>query len=124
VASLGHTLPLAPGAHKNLLIEFVSGSAILTPQARSNAQQFAMALTDPRLKGRRFEIAGYTDASGSASANLALSQHRAEAVKAFLVSAGADPAMLEARGYGSQDLAIPSDPKAAANRRVEARLLD
>jgi outer membrane protein OmpA-like peptidoglycan-associated protein len=126
VASLGRALPLSPtaGAHKNLLIEFISGSAILTPQARSNAQQFAVALSDPRLKGRRFEIAGYTDASGSASVNLALSQHRAEAVKAFLVSAGADPAMLDAKGYGSQDLAIPSDPKAAGNRRVEARLLN
>jgi OOP family OmpA-OmpF porin len=97
---------------------------VLTPQARSNAHEFAMALTDPRLKGHRFEIAGYTDASGAAAANLALSQQRAEAVKAFIVAQGADPALLEAHGYGSQNLALPNDPKAAANRRVEARLLN
>lgn len=126
VASLGHTLPMAtnPGAHRDLLITFVTGSSVLTPQARSNAHEFAVAMSDPRLKGRHFEIAGYTDASGQASANLALSQHRAEAVKAFIVSQGADPALLDARGYGSQDLAFPSDPKAAGNRRVEARLLN
>ena len=126
VASLGRALPISPtvGAHKDLLITFVSGSAILTPQARANAHEFAMAMTDPRLRGRRFEIAGYTDASGAASVNLALSQRRAEAVKAYLVSQGGNPALLEAHGYGSQDLAIPSDPKAAANRRVEARLLN
>jgi outer membrane protein OmpA-like peptidoglycan-associated protein len=125
VASLSRTLPLAtPGAHKDLLITFVSGSAVLTPQARSNAHEFAVALTDPRLKGKRFEIAGYTDASGVAATNLALSQHRAEAVKAFIVAQGVDAAQLDARGYGSQDLAVPNDPKAAANRRVEARLLN
>jgi len=125
VASLGHTLPLAtPGAHKDLLITFVTGSSVLTAQARSNAHEFALALSDPRLKGKRFEIAGYTDASGSATTNLTLSQHRAEAVKAFIVSQGGDPSLLEARGYGSQDLAVADDPKAAANRRVEARLLN
>lgn len=125
VASLNHSLPLAtPGAHKDLLITFISGSSVLTPQARANAHEFAVAMSDPRLKGKRFEIAGYTDASGAAATNVALSQHRAEAVKAFLISQGTDPAMLEARGYGSQDLALPNDPRAAANRRVEARLLN
>jgi outer membrane protein OmpA-like peptidoglycan-associated protein len=114
----------APGAHKDMLITFVSGSAVLTPQARANAHEFALALADPRLKGKRFEIAGYTDASGAAIANLVLSQQRADAVKAFLVSEGADPAALEAKGYGSQVLAFPNDPKAAGNRRVEARLLN
>lgn len=123
VASLGTDMRTA-GAHKDLLITFVSGSAELTPQARSNAREFAAALRDPRLKGKRFEIAGYTDASGSADANRALSQRRAEAVKAFMVAQGADASALEAKGYGSQDLAFPQDPKAAGNRRVEARLLN
>jgi outer membrane protein OmpA-like peptidoglycan-associated protein len=125
MASLGHTLPLTqPGAHRDLLITFVSGSSVLTPQARANAHEFAVAMSDPRLKGKRFEIAGYTDASGNLATNIALSQHRAEAVKAFIVSQGGDPGLLDARGYGPQDLAIPSDPKAAGNRRVEARLLN
>jgi OOP family OmpA-OmpF porin len=125
MASLGHTLPLAqPGAHRDLLITFVSGSSVLTPQARANAHEFAVAMSDPRLKGKRFEIAGYTDASGNLATNIALSQHRAEAVKAFIVAQGGDPSLLDARGYGPQELAVPGDPKAAANRRVEARLLN
>jgi len=125
VATLGKSFGGArAGQSRDLLITFISGSSVLTPQARSNAREFAAALADPRLKGKRFEIAGYTDASGPAAANLTLSQHRAEAVKAFLVSQGEDASLLEARGYGSQDLAIPGDPKAAGNRRVEARLLN
>jgi outer membrane protein OmpA-like peptidoglycan-associated protein len=125
VASISRVLPLTrPGARKDLLITFISGSSVLTAQARSNAHEFAMALTDPRLKGKRFEIAGYTDASGSAAANLALSKQRAEAVKAFIVAQGIDGSLLEARGYGAEDLVVPSDPKAAANRRVEAKLLN
>jgi outer membrane protein OmpA-like peptidoglycan-associated protein len=125
VASLSRVVPLTrPGARKDLLITFISGSSVLTAQARSNAHEFAMALTDPRLKGKRFEIAGYTDASGSAAANLALSKQRAEAVKAFIIAQGIDGSLLEARGYGSEDLVVPSDPKAAANRRVEAKLLN
>ena len=127
VASLGRTPPLsavsAPKS-RDLLITFVSGSSILTGQARVNAHEFAVALADPRLKNKRFEIAGYTDAVGSQAKNLELSQQRAEAVKAYLVSQGSDASRLEARGYGSQNLAVPGDPKAAANRRVEARSLD
>ena len=125
VASLSHSLPLTtPGSHKDLLITFMSGSAVMTPQARSNAHEFAVALADPRLKGRKFEIAGYTDASGVAATNQALSQRRAEAVRDFIVSQGGDASLLEAHGYGSQDLAVPNDPRNAANRRVEARLLN
>ena len=126
-ASLGRgpTLGVAGAPRSSdMLITFVSGSSILTAQARSNAHEFAVALTDPRLKGKRFEIAGYTDASGSAAKNLELSQQRAEAVKAYLVSQGGDPARFEARGYGSQNLKFPNDPRGAANRRVEARLLN
>jgi outer membrane protein OmpA-like peptidoglycan-associated protein len=123
VASLGSDVR-SGAAHKDLLITFVTGSADLTPQARSNAREFAAALHDPRLKGKRFEIAGYTDASGGSEANLALSQRRADAVKAFIVAQGGDASALDAKGYGSQDLAVPQDPKAAGNRRVEARLLN
>jgi outer membrane protein OmpA-like peptidoglycan-associated protein len=123
VASLGSDMR-SSAVHKDLLITFVTGSADLTPQARSNAREFAVALRDPRLKGKRFEIAGHTDASGGAEANQALSQRRADAVKAFIVAQGADASLLDAKGYGSQDLAVPQDPKAAGNRRVEARLLN
>lgn len=114
--------PSASGqAHRDLLITFKTGSAELTDQARSNAKVFAQAMGMAALAGSRFEIAGYTDSTGSASLNQVLSQQRAEAVKNFLVANGVDGARIAAKGYGATDFAVPSQPRAAANRRVEAR---
>jgi outer membrane protein OmpA-like peptidoglycan-associated protein len=105
----------------DLRLNFRRGSAELTPDGEANARSFAAALNDPRLAGSAFQIVGHTDATGSADANLRLSQARAESVKTFLVKQGVDGARLEAKGVGSQDLAVPSDPAAAANRRVEVK---
>jgi outer membrane protein OmpA-like peptidoglycan-associated protein len=108
----------------DLRITFRSGSAEMTSAGRAEARSFAAALMLPSLARRRFEIAGHTDASGSAEHNLALSQARAESVLNFLVSSGVDRGRLEARGYGSEDLALPNAPRDPANRRVEARSLN
>jgi OOP family OmpA-OmpF porin len=67
------------------------------------------------------DIKGYTDSTGSAAYNLKLSQRRAEAVKAYLVSKGITSANLTAKGYGKAD-PIASNNIAegrALNRRVE-----
>ncbi|MFL5297546.1 MAG: OmpA family protein, partial [Phenylobacterium sp.] len=97
------------------------GSAELTEEGAANARNFAAALNDPRLVGLTFQIVGHTDATGSADRNLLLSEQRAEAVKAFLVKQGVDAARLQTKGMGSQDLAVPEAPEAAANRRVEVK---
>jgi outer membrane protein OmpA-like peptidoglycan-associated protein len=114
----------APSLLDDLRITFHSGSAEMTPEGQAEAKSFAEALTMPWLSKRRFEIAGHTDASGSKKKNLALSQARAEAVVSFLVANGVDPSRLEAKGYGSEHLAVPAAPRDAANRRVEARSLN
>jgi outer membrane protein OmpA-like peptidoglycan-associated protein len=108
----------------DLRVSFKSGSATLTAESRPRLTQFAIALRDPALSNKRFEIAGHTDASGSPAKNRALSQARAEAVKAFLVARGVEASRLEARGYGDDGLALPSQPLDPRNRRVEARLLN
>jgi outer membrane protein OmpA-like peptidoglycan-associated protein len=108
----------------DLRITFRSGSAEMTPEGEAEAKNFAAALTMPWLSKRRFEIAGHTDASGSKKKNLVLSQARADAVMGLLVANGVDPSRLEAKGYGAEDLAVPSAPRDAANRRVEARSLN
>lgn len=128
-AAVTATAPAAPRAPararrvsaNDLKLNFQLGSAELTAQGQANARSFAQALSDPRLAGGAFEIVGHTDATGSTELNLRLSKARAEAVKAYLVQQGVDGARLTTKGVGSQQLAVPGDPGAAANRRVEVK---
>jgi outer membrane protein OmpA-like peptidoglycan-associated protein len=106
----------------SLRIGFRAGSAELTAQGEAELKKFAAALK--AAPAARFEIAGHTDVSGSADANVVLSQHRADAVKAFLVAEGVDAGRLDTRGYGAEGLAYPDLPRDPRNRRVEAKLLN
>ena len=111
--------PAAPTVRKDLLITFKLGSAELTDQAKANAAVFARAVNSPALADARFDLSGYTDASGDKDKNLALSKARAAALKSFLVSQGVRDDRVEAQGYGASDFA--ADPMSPRNRRVEAR---
>ena len=69
----------------------------------------------------RFEIDGHTDNSGISAHNLILSQQRADAVKAQLISMGIDGSRLTTKGLGdSKPIGNNStDDGRANNRRVE-----
>ena len=105
----------------NLLLTFDLDSANLTDQAIANARVFAQALRNPELQQAQFEIQGHTDMTGAHEYNQDLSQRRAEAVKAFLISQGVPADRLMARGYSSDQLADPARPNGPENRRVVAR---
>ena len=66
-------------------------------------------------------IEGHTDDRGGADYNLRLSDHRAAAVKRWLVEHDIDEARLQTQGFGLTRPALPNDSEAgrAANRRVE-----
>ncbi len=91
----------------------------LKPESISVIKKFYQYLINHSQE--RFEIGGHTDSDGTPEHNKVLSQQRADAVKAQLVSMGIPAERLEAKGYGSTQ---PIDPKnthdaKAINRRVE-----
>ena len=109
---------------RDLLITFANNAAELTPQAKANARVFADALNTPRLAAVRFAIDGHTNAVGSAASNLDLSRRRAAALADELVADGVKRSRLEVNGYGFRRPLNPRNPRAAENRRVEARRLN
>lgn len=69
----------------------------------------------------RVRVRGYSDATGTRVANLAISACRADAVRAALVAKGVAADRLSARGFGARH-PVASNATAkgrAANRRVE-----
>jgi outer membrane protein OmpA-like peptidoglycan-associated protein len=101
-------------------ILFATGKAELQPESRPVLKEIAATLK--KYGDLKILIEGHTDNVGAAAANLALSDARAAAVKAALVSQfGADGARIATKGLGDTK---PSAPNATAvgraqNRRVE-----
>jgi outer membrane protein OmpA-like peptidoglycan-associated protein len=111
-------LSKAPSIDLEIFFEY--NSAEITPVAAAALTPLGRALSDARLAGDRFLVAGHTDAKGGADYNLALSQRRAEAVRQFLIGKfGIEDAKLLATGMGSKHLKNAKQPLAAANRRVQ-----
>jgi len=101
-------------------IFFDYDSATIKPESFPTLVELGRALTDPRLAGSRFIVAGHTDAAGSNAYNLALSEARAASVRNALVSMfPIDPSGLLAFGFGEEQLRVPQHPTAAVNRRVQ-----
>ncbi len=106
-------------AIKNL--EFDFGKATIRSTSFVSLNRVAGILVQ---KGFSLKLAGHTDNVGSDDANMKLSKARAESVKQYLVSQGANPSRIEAVGYGKTQ-PIASNKTAAGrqqNRRVEFTL--
>jgi OOP family OmpA-OmpF porin len=102
-------------------LEFATGQAIISEHSYPSLDRLAKLLADKKL---HLKLAGYTDATGSAAINLRLSKDRAEAVKIYLVSKGADASLIQSEGYGKAHPIASNKTKAgrALNRRVEFSL--
>jgi outer membrane protein OmpA-like peptidoglycan-associated protein len=104
----------------DLEIFFDYNSAEITGPAVAKLATLGQALTDPRLAGGKFLIAGHTDAKGGSGYNLRLSTSRARAVRRFLIANfHLDPDRLTAQGFGSRHLKNAQQPLASENRRVQ-----
>ena len=100
-------------------ITFDIGKATLLPQSMgvmNDVAKFLKANTNINM-----EIDGHTDNTGSAASNMTLSQQRANAVEAQLITMGIDASRLTTKGYGSTvPIASNDTPEGQANnRRVE-----
>lgn len=117
-------IPTAPGESMVLTgVNFESGSARIVRSSYPTLDRLATQLKT--LQSGKVEIAGFTDNSGNAGANLGLSQRRADMVRAYLVSKGVPSSLLVARGYGADQPIAPNDTAdgRAKNRRVELRVM-
>ena len=107
-------------------ITFDTGSAVIrTTEARKLSQLGGMM--NDVLRNNPYEvflIEGHTDAVGSASSNLTLSDRRAESVALALTEYfGIPPENMVVQGYGEYDLRIETEADERRNRRVAVRLI-
>jgi outer membrane protein OmpA-like peptidoglycan-associated protein len=100
-------------------INFDVDKAIIRPESMGTLNMVIQIMKDnPEIK---FDVEGFTDNTGTPAHNLTLSQQRADAVKAQLVSMGISASRLTTKGFGdTKPLSDNSTPEGKANnRRVE-----
>jgi outer membrane protein OmpA-like peptidoglycan-associated protein len=109
----------------DLDIQFDYKSANITATSMPSVQALGEALTDAKLKGSTFVVAGHTDAVGGLAYNQDLSERRADTIKRYLIEkygiAGTD---LVAVGYGKTKPKDPNAPMDPINRRVQVVNMD
>lgn len=110
-------------ALKNRIIEFESGSAILTAAGQQILDEMAVALN--KVGGKKVKIIGHTDSSGDANKNTVLSQQRAAAVQNYLVSKSIAADRLSTEGKGSSQPVADNTTADGRkkNRRIEFEVL-
>ncbi|HVZ10233.1 OmpA family protein [Rhodopila sp.] len=111
---------------------FASGSWTMSDRGKQIIAGFAKKLA-PTMQ-HHLLVAGYTDnvpispalAAQGVTSNEILSQKRAEAVRDFIVSQGANADLVEAKGFGEKDPVASNKTAAgrAKNRRVELSIMN
>jgi outer membrane protein OmpA-like peptidoglycan-associated protein len=102
---------------------FATGRASLSSKADDNVDKLVEFMN--KYKYVNVLVEGYTDNVGKEKMNLALSQRRADAVKAKLVAKGINPERITTKGYGKKYPTAGNDTidGRKQNRRVEVLLL-
>ncbi len=98
---------------------FDVNKAELKPAGKAELDALAAKLKDAQVEG--ITVTGHTDSSGSKQLNQSLSERRADAVKAYLVSKGLDGSRIDTKGAGDTQPVASNNTAAgrAQNRRVE-----
>ncbi len=102
---------------------FAQSKPDLLPESEPELDRlYNLLVKNPSIE---IELGGYTDNKGYRSANVRLSQNRADAVKDYLVNNGVDKKRISTVGYGPSNPVAPNDNEEnrAKNRRVEVTIL-
>jgi len=104
-------------------LNFASGSSTIAGTSGGEVDNLAAILkayTDVKVS-----VEGYTDSKGNATSNQTLSQKRADAVKARLISKGIAADRISTKGFGAESPVATNDTAEgrAQNRRIEVRLV-
>lgn len=104
-------------------IFFNTASYDLLPTSNAELDKLVKLLqANPTL---RIELGGHTDNVGADTANLRLSDQRAQAVRDFVVAKGVEASRITAKGYGETKPVATNDTEEgrAQNRRTEVTVL-
>ena len=104
---------------KSYEIQFETGSSVIKPQSFKMLNEIMESAIV--AEGLKIGVYGHTDNTGNSSANIALSEERANSVKKYLLSKGISAKRVETKGFG-QDNPIAdnsTDEGKAKNRRVQ-----
>ena len=104
-------------------LNFASGAATISGTSGSEVDNLAAILnayTDVKVS-----VEGYTDSRGNSTSNQTLSQQRADAVKARLISKGIAEGRITTKGFGAANPVATNDtPEGRAeNRRIEVVIM-
>ncbi len=116
--------------YQALPINWNLNSATLTSTAKNiiDTRLLPVLAKNPGVK---VELASHTDVRGTAASNKDLSERRAKAVAAYLITKGINPSLLVANGYGEtktknrcKEGVSCTEREHAVNRRTEFRLIN
>ncbi|MFU8863822.1 MAG: OmpA family protein [Rhodobacterales bacterium] len=105
-------------------VTFRTGSAAIQPSEAEQLREIGVMMREMIQENPRevFLVEGYTDAVGSASFNLLLSDRRAESVALALTEYfDVPPENMIVQGYGERFLRVPTLEAERLNRRVSVR---
>ncbi len=102
-------------------ITFNQATASITPESEMELNDLLEAL---KVSNHKIQIEGYSDATGTTSTNIRLSQNRAQAVCDWLKSHSIDPGRLSIKGFGdSRPIGDNTTPQGRyLNNRIEISL--
>ncbi len=102
------------------IINFQTGSAEI-PDYSTAFLNAAAGVIKTAPSSLVIEIGGHTDNTGDATANLTLSQQRADAVRNYLIQQGVPATQLTAKGYGDTQPVASNDTDEGRfrNRRIQ-----